>query len=393
LTKIDQNLKERVALLSVYDKSGIVEFAKQLARFNFKIYASGGTFKTLQDGGVESSDVAGLIGGGAILGHRVVTLSREIYAGLLARNVDEDIQELKKLGIPRIDLVCVDLYPLEEEIGKWQQPLSPSDALGVSLLTRGEKKGLEAIIEKTDIGGPTLLRAAAKGRRIVIADAADRQKAVDWLKNGEPEKEEFLSGLAAKAEYVVANYALISAKYHSNTKYDGIIREQISESKYGENAWQVPAGLFGRGKITSPNPSLEKEGRGEFDALALENFRLLAGTPPSYNNWADVDRMLQTVTHIAAGFDVNREILDSRFRGNDRSESGNDKKAVPYLAVGVKHGNACGAAIADDPATAIQKMLEGDLRAIFGGLVMVNFDLVVIAKAINVIASIGSGIM
>ena len=120
MTKIDQNLKERVALLSVYDKSGIVEFAKQLARFNFKLYASGGTFKTLQDGGVESSDVADLIGGGAILGHRVVTLSREIYAGLLARNVDEDIQELKKLGIPRIDLVCVDLYPLEEEIGKWQ---------------------------------------------------------------------------------------------------------------------------------------------------------------------------------------------------------------------------------------------------------------------------------
>src|SRR3989338_2815698 len=110
----------KTALLSVYNKDGIVEFAKELVNLDFKIYGSSGTVKTLVSSGVEASDVADLAGGGPILGHRVVTLSREIYAGLLARDNDEDNQELKKLNIPRIDLVCVDLYPLEEEIEKME---------------------------------------------------------------------------------------------------------------------------------------------------------------------------------------------------------------------------------------------------------------------------------
>ena len=316
---------QRIALLSVYNKNGIVEFAKDLIGQNFKIYASGGTAKILLENQVEVSDVADLIGGGAILGHRVVTLSREIYAGLLSRETEEDKAELEKLKIPRIDLVCVDLYPLEEEI-------------------KSANSTQQTVLDKTDIGGPTLLRAAAKGRRIVISDSVDRQRTIEWLKNGEPNSEEFLAGLAAKAEYVVANYALISAKYHSKGKYDGIILSHTSTLKYGENAWQVPASL------------MADESARYSDELSLSKFKLLAGTSPSYNNWADVDRMLQTVTHIAAGFDVNFG-------------------KVPYLAVGVKHGNACGAAVSDYPSTAIEKMLEGDLRAIFGGLVMVNFEI------------------
>jgi phosphoribosylaminoimidazolecarboxamide formyltransferase / IMP cyclohydrolase len=313
----------KIALLSVYNKEGIVEFAKEIQDLGFKILASGGTAKVLADSGIEVQDVASLTGGGAILGHRVVTLSREIYAGLLSRDNEEDNSELEKLKIPRIDLVCVDLYPLEAEI------LSPSSTP-------------QSVIEKTDIGGPTLLRAAAKGRRVVICDPADRMKVVEWLKNGEPEKEKFLDSLAAKAEFIVAKYALSSARYHSNKKYDGVIRELISESKYGENGWQVPAALYGENNYS--------------DNLALSNFRLVSGTQPSYNNWADVDRLLQTATHIAAGFDLNFA-------------------QVPYLAVGVKHGNACGVAVGDDPSLVIKKMLEGDLRAIFGGLVLVNFEI------------------
>src|SRR5208283_4097843 len=101
----------KVALLSVFHKTGIVEFAKSLVALGWRILASGGTAKTLSEAGVTVQDVASLVGGQAILGHRVVTLSREVHAGLLARPTDEDAKEMEQLGIPYIDLVCVDLYP------------------------------------------------------------------------------------------------------------------------------------------------------------------------------------------------------------------------------------------------------------------------------------------
>ena len=342
-----------------------MEFAKQLSDLGFKILASGGTAKELISAGIEVTDVASLVGGGPILGHRVVTLSREIHAGLLARDIKEDRDELEKLKVPFIDLVCVDLYPLQEEIAKWEQPLSPSDALGDSPLRRGEA-AKAAVLEKTDIGGPTMLRSAAKGRRIVVCDPDDRMKVVEWLKNGEPDREQFISSLAAKAEAVAADYCLVSARYHSSGKYEGMVLEEILACKYGENAYQTPAGLFCN---LSLNPS-PQEGRGfQDDPLSLANFKVVAGSAPSYNNLADVDRLLQTITHIAAGFDVNGGNLSPALPSG--GEGGSAR--VPMIAVGVKHGNPCGAAVSDSPSEAIQKMLEGDLRAIFGGLVMVNF--------------------
>jgi len=311
----------KIALISVYNKQGIVEFAKELVGLGFKIFASGGTAKELSAAGIEVTDVASLVGGGAILGHRVVTLSREVHAGLLARDNSEDRAELEKLKIPFIDLVCVDLYPLTDEVSK-------------------AGSTLESVIEKTDIGGPTMLRSAAKGRRIIVSDAEDRPKVIDWLKSGQSDKESFISKYCAKAEFIVSNYALVSARYLSLGNIDGVVAREVSSLKYGENAWQVPAGLF-KNEIV--------------DKLSLANFKLITGTTPSYNNLADVDRLLQTITHIAAAYDVNFS-------------------QAPKIAIGVKHGNPCGAAVSDDPALAIQKMLEGDLRAIFGGLVMVNFS-------------------
>jgi phosphoribosylaminoimidazolecarboxamide formyltransferase/IMP cyclohydrolase len=329
----------KTALISVYNKEGIVEFAKELQDLGFRILASGGTAKVLSSAGIEAIDIASMVGK-PILDHRVVTLSREIYAGLLARDVKEDRAELDRLSIPWIDLVCVDLYPLEKEIAKWNQETLTHPT---GTLSQGEREKMvaakAAVVEKTDIGGPTLLRAAAKGRRIVICDSADRLKVVEWLKNGEPEKQKFINKLCAKAEFVVANYCLNSARYHSIGIYDGICGEEISACKYGENAWQTPAGLF---KTK------------DADLLSLSKFQLIAGTGPSYNNWCDIDRLLQTITHIAAGFDVNFS-------------------KTSFIAVGVKHGNPCGAAVSDNPAEAIKKMLEGDLRAIFGGIVMLNF--------------------
>jgi phosphoribosylaminoimidazolecarboxamide formyltransferase/IMP cyclohydrolase len=310
----------RTALLSVYDKNGIVEFARGLVGLGFDLVASGGTAKALSEAGLAVRDVSELVGGGAILGHRVVTLSREIHAGILARDTKEDRAELKKLGIPRIDLVCVDMYPLAAEIA------SPTSTP-------------ESVVEKTDIGGPTMLRAAAKGGRIVVADPADRARVLEWLQGGEPEREAFLRDLAAKAEYIAGTYALQSARYLGPDKYDFFAGQKAADAKYGENGWQEPAALYSSG-ISDP--------------LALDQFELVAGTAPSYNNFADIDRMLQTSTHIAAAFEKNRG-------------------KVPFIAVAVKHGNACGAAVGDNKTEVLKKMVAGSTRAIFGGLVMLNF--------------------
>ena len=312
----------KTALLSVYNKEGIADFAKELVGMGWKILASGGTAKALADAGIPARDVAEIIGGGAILGHRVVTLSREVHAGLLATNSKSDKQELKRLGIPRIDLLCGDLYPLQKEIN------NPDSTH-------------ESVIEKTDIGGPALLRSAAKGRRIVISDARDRCDVLDWLKKGRPNEKEFVNKLAAKAEAVVAKYCLISAQYSSGGFYDGVIGAEAMSCKYGENARQAPAAFVSAGSE---------------DPLAIDKFTSVAGSEPSYNNLADLDRMLQTLTHIAAVFELNRSY-------------------VPFIAVAVKHGNACGAAVASSPIEVIKKMVMGDTRAIFGGAVIVNFEI------------------
>lgn len=117
-------------------------------------------------------------------------------------------------------------------------------------------------------------------------------------------------------------------------------RQPVIECKYGENGYQTPAALY-------------SDGTG--DELALDRFQVVQGTAPSYNNLCDLDRLLMTSTHIAAGFDLNQG-------------------SVPLLAVACKHGNPCGAAVGDEQPAVVQKALEGDLRAVFGGLIMLNFE-------------------
>lgn len=312
---------KKTALLSVYDKTGIANFAKELVELDWEIYASGGTAKELKNAGIGVKDVADLVGGSAILGHKVVTLSREIHAGLLAS--DEEQKELDELGIPRIDLVCVDLYPLEETIASAQDDE-------------------QAVINQTDIGGPTMLRAAAKGRRIVISQAEQRARVLQWLKDGMPDEKIHRDKMAAKAEAVAASYALASAQYISRDhehSWGGEVTRKAAPAVYGENRWQPIAWLE---SVLSD------------DELAIDNFEQIEGAALSYNNYCDVDRLLQTTTHIAAGWDVNFG-------------------KTSHIVVGGKHGNACGAAVKDSPADAIKSALEGDLRAIFGGSIMVNF--------------------
>ncbi|MDR3519418.1 MAG: hypothetical protein P4L63_00800 [Candidatus Pacebacteria bacterium] len=335
----NKSSRQKVALISVYDKTGIKEFAKNLVDLGWKIVSSGGTAKHLTEAGMPVTDVAEITGMPPILSHRVLTLHPKIHGGLLALDTSEHLAELEKYGIPWIDLVCCDLYPLEEEIKN-------------SSATR------ESVIEKTDIGGPTMLRSGAKGRRITICDPSDREKVIEWLKKGEPEREEFLNNLAAKAEAVIAKYCSASAEYHSKGELKGIFGKKEIECAYGENAYQKPASLYRNLNVhnTPDGGRLEATRRPTSgDPLAIHNWQLVAGSPLSYNNICDVDRMMQTMTHIGAGFEKNFG-------------------KVPDIAIGAKHGNACGAAFAEEEINAIDNMLLGDLRAIFGGSVMLNFN-------------------
>lgn len=314
-----------VALLSVYDKTGIVEFAQGLVDLGWRLYASGGTARVIAEAAIAVLDVSELVGGKAMLGHRVVTLSREISAGLLADTESaEDMAEMTALGLPLIDLACVDMYPLQETITK---PASTK----------------QDVIQQTDIGGPTMLRSAAKGHRIVLSHAEQRGPVLTWLKAGKPDENDFLDALAARAEYEVARYVLTSAAYLNGTEISGSLALLASPTKYGENPQQTPAAFYADNRVA-------------IDPLGVDQFQHVQGMERSYVNMTDIDRLLQTVTHIAAGFERNFA-------------------TVPAIAVGVKHGNACGAAVAESSIEAVQKMLQGDTRAIFGGVVMINGEI------------------
>lgn len=314
--------KQKTALISVYNKEGIADFAKELVSLGWKIISSGGTAKYLLNAEIPVTDVADITGMPAILSHRLATLHPKIHGGLLALDTPEHLAELQKYDIPWIDMVCVDLYPLEEEI-------------------KNPNATRESVIEKTDIGGPTMLRSGAKGGRVTICDSKDREMVLNWLKDGEPDKENFINDLRAKTEATISRYCALSAQYQSDGIYESIFGKKVLECAYGENAYQKPASLF-RSHISKD------------DKLAVHNWVLVAGSPMSYNNICDLDRMIQTMTHIGAGFEKN---FDS----------------VPCIAIGAKHGNACGAAVSENNLEVVGKMLQGDLRAIFGGSVMLNF--------------------
>ncbi|MES2223496.1 MAG: hypothetical protein V4469_01025 [Patescibacteria group bacterium] len=340
-------MTKRNALISVSDKENIVEFAKRLIALDFNVIASGGTAKLLESSGVRVTSTAEVINiyardilkknnikitpeiehslGGAILDHRVVTLSREIHGGILARK--DHMEELSKLMIPWIDLVCVDFYPFEKTIAK----------PGITMY--------EAI-EQDDVGGPTMIHSAAKGAqegRIVISDPKDRDIVLALLEQSSDHDltQEKKNELASKADYIVSRYCMMVSTYRSDRNFVGMFGEKVAACKYGENAHQTPAALYSNGSN---------------DPLALDQFVVVEGMLPSYNNYCDIYRMTQIATHIAGAFDKNT-------------------KKVPFMAIGVKHGNPCGTAIGTNPKQVLKKMMSGDPLSIFGGLVMTNFPI------------------
>ncbi len=309
--------QEKWALISVFNKDGVVDFAQRLVKMGWKIISSGGTAKKLSENNVPVKDVAELVGGNAILGHRVVTLSREVHAGLLADALKaEDLAELVSLNIPFIDLVRCDFYPLAQAIAD-------------------PKATIDSVVEKTDIGGPCMVRSGAKGLRIVVCRQQDMESVLQELESTGGVSEENRQKLRARAEFEVTKYVGDSAMYHGDGQFKVICGEKVLEFK-GENGPQTPAFLFSTGTD---------------DPLALDKFKVIEGTDPSYNNWCDVDRLLQTMTHLAGAWKLNFG-------------------EVPKIALGAKHGNCCGA------GTSATKVVMGDTRAIFGGVVMTNFKLI-----------------
>lgn len=323
----EQYIDQKWALLSVYDKTGIDNFAKGLIEHGYKIISTGGTAKILHEAGIEVTDVSQLVGGEPIMGDKVKTLSREIAAGLLGRrDVPQEIEELNKLNLSIIDLVCVDMYPLEDAI-----------------IENGTD--LEKVLSKTDIGGPTMLHEGAKGKKITVSTFKQRQEVLDWLDNGRSDEENFINKLNGTTEYEVARYIGISAEHRSDGDCKIIPLIDKHQTLYGINPY-MESSVY--------RVDIDRKIN---DPLAFYNFKLVAGKEPSTNNFDDWNKALGAITHLAAAIDIN---------------FGNCSQT---MMVGVKHGSPCGMAIDSDPKIVAKKMIEGDPLSIFGGIVIANFEI------------------
>ncbi|MBY0294267.1 hypothetical protein K2Q08_02965 [Patescibacteria group bacterium] len=201
----------KTALFSSYAKPPeLKEFAIELYDRGWNILASAGTAKFINEGSDKdyATDVANLVGE-PILGHKVVTLSREVHAAILADLTNpEEVDELERLKINPINLVYVDLYPLQQEISK-------------------EGATFDSVIKQTDIGGPTMLRAAAKGGRIVLVSPTQFPDALHHINKARGneltgvQRRSFLSTLAADAERLVMNYCSASCIFHKKVAHTG----------------------------------------------------------------------------------------------------------------------------------------------------------------------------
>lgn len=319
---------KKVALISVYNKTGIVDFAKGLIDLGWAILSSGGTAGELRKAGLKVTDVADLTGLPPILDHRVVTLHPSIHGGILAKDTPEHDAERKSYGIPRINLVCVDLYPVIEAIA------TPNATM-------------ELVMDKTDIGGPTMIRGAAKNHNngcVVICDPTDRSRVIAELQETGQISKEFRLELAHKVFSLMARYDAAISKFLASEmglEVEAIFMTEVKKLAYAENKCQNPAHLFSDGSD---------------DPLAIHRFDVITGDP-SYTSTADASGILEILCTLAQAFRLSRG-------------------KVPFIAIAGKHGNPCGAAIDwQDPGLALLKALCGDTVAVMGGEVITNFPI------------------
>ena len=308
----------RRALFSVSDKTGVVEFASELSALGWEIIATGGTQKLLEGAGIKTIGISEVTGFPEICDGRVKTLHPKVHGGLLGRrDLESHRRQLEENGIEYIDLVCVNLYPFAATIAK-------------------PDVTMEDAIEHIDIGGPSMVRSAAKNWESVtiVVNPEDYAKVIEELKaDGDTSRATRLE-LSAKAYTHTAEYDCMIATYMRKQaglneklflEYD--LRQSL---RYGENPHQE-AKFYASAK-TVP--------------YSLATAEQLNGKELSYNNIQDANAALNIVREFNEPF-----------------------------CVGLKHMNPCGAAVGKDIAEAWQKAFDADKVSIFGGIVAVNREL------------------
>ena len=312
-------MKASCALISVWDKTGVVDFARGLHNLGIKIISSGGTAKALSDAGIPVVKASEHTGFPEMLGGRVKTLHPKVHGGILAvRGDKKQMEELGKLGIEKIDIVAVNLYPFKETISK-------PDAT------------LEDAIENIDIGGPTLVRSAAKNHAhvAVIVDPKDYACVLEELgRNRLNVSDSTLKALAVKAfahtaEYDAAIHSYLSKQYDGKQFPDqlGLTFKKVYDLRYGENAHQQAA-FYSDGS----------------DECCVTNSKVLsAGKQLSFNNILDINSALEHVKEY-------------------------DRPA----AVIIKHLNPSGVGVADDIRSAYSLASKADPTSAYGCIVALN---------------------
>lgn len=312
---------KRRAFLSVSDKTGLVPFAQGLVACDFELISTGGTEKALKDAGVPVLNVSEITGFPECLDGRVKTLHPMVHAGILAmRDNPSHMDQIHALGVAPIDVVCVNLYPFKQTM------LKP----GVSF---------EECIENIDIGGPSMLRAAAKNHKdvAVVVDVSDYDVVLGELeKNGEVCYQTKLTLCRKVFEHTAAYDAMIAEYLRRQTQSElpeqfTVTYEKVQDMRYGENPHQKA--MFFREVGASP--------------ATLPAAKQLNGKELSYNNINDTNGALE---------------LLREFRCD------NDHVAV----VGAKHANPCGVALGKTTAEAYVKAYESDPVSIYGGIVVTN---------------------
>jgi phosphoribosylaminoimidazolecarboxamide formyltransferase/IMP cyclohydrolase len=301
------------AILSVSDKTGIIDLARALAAKGVEILSTGGTAKHLTDAGVPVTPISQWSGAPEILGGRVKTLTPKVFGAILHDRTNPDhVADVQRLGIPRVDLVVVNLYPFEQTIAK-------------------ESVTLAEAIEQIDVGGPSMLRASAKNYRhvTVLCDPSMYAEFLEELAN-DTISDDFRFRCAVKVFEKTAAYdTAIAAYLHhepatSNQQLD-VKLDKFQDLRYGENPHQTAGFYVGRG---------------------VKPFEQLQGKELSYNNLLDLDSAIK----LAMAF------------------------AEPAAAI-IKHTNPCGVARRETLADALRAAIESDPVSAFGGIIGVNREL------------------
>lgn len=314
--------KVQRALISVSDKTGVIEFAKGLSKMGVEILSTGGTAKALKDAGVSVKDVSEHTGFPEMMDGRLKTLHPKVHGGLLwRRDNQKDKEETEKHGITSIDIVAVNLYPFEQTVSK------PDVKFDVA-------------IENIDIGGPTMLRAASKNFKdvIVIVDPDDYAKVLDELNSNNGEAHYNTKYYLARKVFAhTARYDTLISNYLNKQAEPDVIFQpvlnmsytRISSLRYGENP-HMKAAVY--------RESL-------YSGLSLVDAKILQGKEMSYNNYLD----------SSAALDLVKEFGDAR-----------------PAAVITKHNNPCGVAVADSISEAYRRAFETDPVSAFGGVIALN---------------------